>query len=100
MYVPTAPSVVMRDAFLAADAMPFLRSTITACSISPLASVSAPRQSIMGAPVLSRSSLTWAAEIFSVTVDIFLLQFYSVQLRFAAPSHELSSDLHLGSEHA
>jgi hypothetical protein len=32
------------------------------------------RQSIIGAPVFSRSSFTWAAEIFSVTLDI-LLQF-------------------------
>ena len=29
---------VLRDAFLAADAMPFLRRTTTACSRSPLAS--------------------------------------------------------------
>src|SRR5580704_872178 len=54
--------------------MPFLRKTTTAWSRSPFASWSALRQSIIGASVFSRSSLTCAAEIFSVTVDI-LLQF-------------------------
>jgi hypothetical protein len=39
-----------------------------------LASAKAERQSIMGAPVLSRSSFTIAAEIVSVTVDILLFQ--------------------------
>ena len=42
---------------------PFLRSQSMACSISPLVSVSAVLQSIMPAPVRSRSSLTIVAEI-------------------------------------
>src|ERR1700674_4690194 len=51
----------MRPAFLAAAARPFLRSPSTACSMSPLASVSAALQSIIGAPVRSRSCLTICA---------------------------------------
>src|SRR6185312_1662665 len=50
--------------------IPFLRSSTTACSRSPLASVRACLQSIIGAPVFSRSSFTWVAEIFTVVVLI------------------------------
>src|SRR4029077_14959261 len=47
----------------------------TACSMSPLASVKACLQSIIGAPVFSRRSFTCAAEIFTVVVPIrFLLR--------------------------
>src|SRR6266436_4799143 len=53
--------------------MPFLRSRTTACSRSPLASVRACLQSIIGAPVFSRSSFTWVAEIF--TVDVLILDY-------------------------
>src|SRR5437667_6951881 len=60
----------MRVAFFAATETPFLRSTTTACSKSPLASVSACLQSIIGAPVFSRRSFTCAAEIFTVVVLI------------------------------
>src|SRR6202163_3364447 len=67
---PTDPSLVTRAAFLAATDTPFLRSRTIACSRSPLASVRACLQSIMGAPVLSRRSLTWAAEIFAIVVLI------------------------------
>src|SRR4029077_250056 len=59
--------------FLAATDTPFLRSSTTASSKFPLASVSACLQSIIGAPVLSRSSLTWAAEIFAIVVLIVVL---------------------------
>ena len=47
-------------------AMPRLRSTTMACSISPFASVSAFLQSIMGAPDFSRSSLTIVAVISAI----------------------------------
>src|SRR3954463_13955560 len=51
----------MRPAFLAAAARPFLRSTSTAFSISPWDSPRADLQSIIGAPVRSRSCFTiWA----------------------------------------
>src|SRR5437016_1520628 len=51
----------MRPAFLAAAARPFLRSTSTAFSTSPWDSPSADLQSIIGAPVRSRSCFTiWA----------------------------------------
>src|SRR5947207_13939774 len=70
MYSATEPSLVTRVAFLAATETPFLRRTTTACSKSPLASVRACLQSIMGAPVFSRSSFTCAAEIFTVVVLI------------------------------
>src|SRR5215471_10892160 len=43
-----------------------------ACSMSPLASVRACLQSIMGAPVFSRSSFTCPAEIFTVVVPIII----------------------------
>ncbi len=61
--MPTRPSAAMRPAFLAAFDRPFLRSQSTAASMSPLTSVSAALQSIMPAPVLSRSSFTRLAEI-------------------------------------
>src|SRR5579863_7895217 len=71
MYCATDPSLVTRVAFFAATDTPFLRRITTACSRSPLASVSACLQSIMGAPVFSRRSFTCAAEIFTVVVPIF-----------------------------
>src|SRR5689334_5329660 len=52
--------------------MPFLRSQIRASSISPLELERAFLQSIMGAPLRSRSSFTCAAVIFVVLVLIFL----------------------------
>src|ERR1700691_3001204 len=70
MYVPTAPSLVERAAFFCAEAMPRLRSTTNASSMSPLASCRAFRQSPMGAPDFSRSSFTNLASIFSLTVVI------------------------------
>src|SRR4051812_21641549 len=46
--------------------MPFSRRTRTAASMSPFVSCSARLQSIIGAPVWSRSSLTSAAEISAI----------------------------------
>src|SRR5262245_44909855 len=60
---PTRPSAATRPALVAALERPFLRNQSTACSMSPLVSVRAVLQSIMPAPVLSRSCLTWPAEI-------------------------------------
>src|ERR1041385_8095252 len=73
MYSATEPSLVTRVAFFAATETPFLRRTTTAASRSPLASVRACLQSIIGAPVFSRSSFTCAAEIFTVVALIFLI---------------------------
>ena len=70
--MPTAPSFVVRAAFFCADAMPRLRSTTTAASLSPLLSCSAFRQSPIGAPVISRNAFTNFASIFSLTVVISL----------------------------
>src|ERR1700723_3253410 len=70
MYWATDPSLVTRVAFLAATETPFLRRITTACSISPLASVRACLQSIIGAPVFSRRSFTCAAEMFAIVVLI------------------------------
>ena len=49
------PSLASREAFLAAEAAPFLRRLSTAASRSPLVSVSAFLQSISPAPVISLS---------------------------------------------
>src|SRR3954454_20412432 len=46
--------------------MPFLRRTRTADSMSPFVSCRARLQSIIGAPVWSRSSFTSAAEISAI----------------------------------
>src|SRR3984957_20694190 len=64
------PSLAARAAFFIATDTPFLRNTMIACSRSPLASVRAALQSIMGAPVFSRRSLTCAAEMFAIVVLI------------------------------
>src|SRR5437763_8133952 len=69
MYDPTAPSVALRPAFLPAVARPFWRSQSVAFSMSPPVSSSAFLQSIIPAPVFSRSSLT----IADVTSAKFLL---------------------------
>ena len=60
---PISPSAATRPDFLAAAERPFLRSQSMPPSRSPLVSVSARLQSIMPAPVFSRSSLTSAAVI-------------------------------------
>src|SRR5215813_2631485 len=60
---PMSPSAATRPALFAAFDKPFLRSQSMALSMSPLTSVSAILQSIMPAPVLSRSSFTRLAVI-------------------------------------
>ena len=57
-----------RPAFLAALDRPFLRSQSTAASMSPWTSVRADLQSIMPAPVCSRSSFTIAAVMFDIAL--------------------------------
>ena len=57
------PLLVARPARLAAEARPFFRRISMAFSMSPPASVSAALQSIMPAPVLSRSCFTISAVI-------------------------------------
>src|SRR5919201_3654639 len=67
----TLPSGVARSARLAAPAMPFSRRRRTAASMSPFVSCRARLQSIIGAPVWSRSSLTSAAEISAIRLHLF-----------------------------
>src|SRR5437762_12301386 len=57
------PSLAVRPAFLAAAASPFLRRVSRAFSRSPPHSVRADLQSIIPAPVSSRSLRTISAEI-------------------------------------
>ena len=64
------PSAATRPAFLAALARPLVRSQSTAASISPPVSVSAALQSIMPAPVWSRSCFTIPAVMF---MSVFLV---------------------------
>ena len=59
----TAPSEALRWAFFEAAARPFVRRISIAAFMSPSASVRAFLQSIMPAPVSSRSSFTAAAVI-------------------------------------
>ncbi|CAH1673175.1 hypothetical protein CHELA41_23784 [Hyphomicrobiales bacterium] len=64
----TRPSAATRPDFFAAFDRPFLRSQSTAASTSPPVSVSAVLQSIMPAPVLSRSSFTIAALMLAIVI--------------------------------
>src|SRR5260221_3331895 len=64
---PIRPSAATRPAFLAALDRPFFRSQSCAAVKSPSVSLSAALQSIMPAPVDSRSSLTICALIFAIT---------------------------------
>jgi hypothetical protein len=80
---PMRPSAAMRPAFLAALASPRLRSKSTACSISPPVSVSAPLQSIMPAPVRSRSSFTICAVMLAMAVIPLFLPAGLVTRHFA-----------------
>src|SRR5713226_7323567 len=66
MYVPINPCLVVRDAFLLAEVIPFLRNTTSAAGKSPLASVSALLHSIIPAPVRSRNCLTSCAVISAI----------------------------------
>src|ERR1700674_5630239 len=67
---PTRPSAATRPAFFAAFAKPFLRSQSTATSILPSVSVNAALQSIMPAPVFSRSSFTICGVIFAIAIPL------------------------------
>src|ERR1700688_840572 len=67
---PTRPSAATRPAFFAAFAKPFLRSQSTATSIFPSVSVNAALQSIMPAPVFSRSSFTICGVIFAIAIPL------------------------------
>ena len=67
---PTKPSAATRPAFLAAADRPFVRSQSTAFSRSPWTSFNAFLQSIMPAPVFSRSSLTREAVISAIGSSI------------------------------
>ena len=67
----TFPSGVARSDRFAAPAMPFSRRIRMAASMSPFASCRARLQSIIGAPVWSRSSLTSVAEISTIGFDLF-----------------------------
>jgi hypothetical protein len=69
---PTRPSAAVRPAFLAAAARPLARSQSIAASMSPWVSPSAFLQSIMPAPVRSRSSLTVAAVISAMFLILFV----------------------------
>src|SRR5262249_52428441 len=80
---------------LPAIATPFLRRMITACSMSPLASTRAFLQSPNGAPVLSRSSFTIFASIFTVAVLMIHYAFCRTQIR----PNKLRPERHSGSGH-
>src|SRR6185369_6169814 len=66
---PTSPSAAVRPAFFAAAERPLARSQSIAASISPSVSERAFLQSIMPAPVRSRSSFTLAAVISAIFVS-------------------------------
>src|SRR6185437_13161386 len=84
------PSLVTRAAFFGALAAPVLRRMMTAFSMSPPASVRAFLQSIMGAPVRSRSSLTCAAVmLFTVVVLIIVVGRWSLVVG-KTPNQQLS----------
>src|SRR6202050_3929254 len=88
---PMRPSAATRPAFLAALAKPFLRSQSTAASRSPPVSPSAALQSIIPAPVLSRSSFTMPALIFAIALGPHPFGFAINQPRLAArPLHFLA----------
>jgi hypothetical protein len=65
---PMRPSAATRSAFCEARDRPFLRSQSTAFSMSPWLSVRAVLQSIMPAPVFSRSALTKLAVTSAIAV--------------------------------
>mmetsp|Transcript_18954 Transcript_18954/g.45692 ORF Transcript_18954/g.45692 Transcript_18954/m.45692 type:complete len:202 (+) Transcript_18954:760-1365(+) len=66
----TRPSDALRPARLAAAASPFFLRMSRAASMSPSVSVSAFLQSIMPAPVFSRSSLTNVADTAAICRDV------------------------------
>ena len=81
--MPTRPSAATRPAFFAAFAKPFVRNQSIACSILPSASFNAALQSIMPAPVVSRSSFTMLAVISAISLASNLrLNFFVLQMPF------------------
>src|SRR5438477_4955893 len=74
---PTRPSAATRPAFFAALDSPFLRSQSTAASRLPPVSLSAALQSIIPAPVWSRSSFTRPALTIAIakSLHFFRCQF-------------------------
>src|SRR4051812_10221232 len=68
--------------------MPFLRSTTMAPSMSPLDSVRAFLQSIIGAPVFSRSSFTCVADTFAMVVLIITWTFQIVLIRCCSTQND------------
>src|SRR5262249_14529892 len=70
MATPISPSAAIRPAFFAALASPRLRNRSTACPIAPAVSCSADLQSIMPAPVRSRSSFTICAVMLAICIPL------------------------------
>src|SRR5262249_22875969 len=89
---PISPSAATRPALLAALERPFLRSQSTASCMWPLVSVSAVLQSIMPAPVFSRSCVTRLA-------DMVVMACASLADRDGDPSRRLSLGQLLGGGH-
>jgi hypothetical protein len=68
MWMPTTPSAAMRPALLAALLPNLTRRSSSAFCMSPWASLRAFLQSIIGASVRSRSSLTMEAVISAIFI--------------------------------
>src|SRR4029077_12123320 len=86
---PIRPSAATRPAFFAAFDRPFLRSQSCASCMLPAVSVRAALQSIMPAPVDSRSSLTIAAEIVAIVEYPSCLLRHGSGARLAPCRHQL-----------
>src|SRR6202022_2047781 len=80
------PSLVARDAFLLALAIPFVRRTVSALAKSPSASARARLQSIIPAFVFSRSCLTSWGSISAITFIEFGVGGRSLVRRKRRPS--------------
>jgi hypothetical protein len=72
IWTATMPSAVMRAEALLALLPSLTRSSSSALSMSPPASVSAFLHSIMGASVLARSSPTMLAVIAAISISVWL----------------------------
>ncbi len=77
----TSPLAAVRSARLPASLTPFLRRFSMASSKSPSASARAFLQSIIPAPLCSRSRFTSAAEIFAMSVRSLLVVVLDVVVR-------------------
>src|SRR6266550_9385393 len=83
------PSFAVRAAFDPAFAMPFWRNQSLAFSMSPFVASRARLESIIPAPVASRSALTWSAEmamLFLVVQGLVLIELGLVDGRHAGES--------------